>query len=221
MVGVRSYGNSLFIENLFKYIPNRDDALARFSRRLLNPEVRVTAADCNTVIGSRKAADDTLIGQIALATGKKISLAYLDELFSKGIYEVRVRDTESCAARNGICLACLEGLYARTGITDPLPEVGSSVVIKSSPSSFLGYLAGTYSGSLIGVLPIPTDSLPVNPTIMSDLVTNDEMDLLSDKLLTLNVTRDEVDYIKTIADKFEKALMIVSYYGVYGNASVQ
>ena len=219
MVGVRSYGNSLFIENLFKRVPNKDTALTRFSKKVLNPTVKVTLSDCNTVIGTKKAADDSLIGQISLATGKPITLDYLDDMFRQGIYDIRVRDTESCTARNGICKECLKGLYARLGATEKIPEVGSSVTLPGAPGAFLAYLASTYSGALLGILPIPSDSLPVNPTIMSDLVDHDEMDTMLNKLLVLGVTQDEVDYIRRIPDKFEKALMIVAYYGVYGNAS--
>lgn len=220
MVGVRSYSNALFVENLFKHVPNRLPAFTRFSKKILNPTVTITAANCNTVIGSKKASDDTLIGQIALATGTPITLEYLDSMFRQGVYEIRVRDTESCTAVGGICQACLKGLYARLGNTSPIPAVGSSVTLEGAPSSFLGYLAGTYGGALVGILPIPTDPLPVNPAIMASLVTHEEMNSLINRLSDLAVTQDEVDYMLSIPDKFEKALMIVAYYGVYGNASV-
>lgn len=220
MVGVRSYSNALFIENLFKQVPNRLPAFTRFSKKVLHPTVTIKAADCNTVIGSKKASDDNLIGQIALATGKPITLEYLDSMFRQGVYDIRVRDTESCTAIGGICQACLKGLYARLGNTSPVPEVGSSVTLEGAPSSFIGYLAGTYSGALVGILPIPTDPLPVNPAIMAGLVTHEEMDSLINRFSDLAVTQDEIDYMLSIPDKFEKALMIVAYYGVYGNASV-
>ena len=112
------------------------------------------------------------------------------------------------------------GLYARLGYTSPVLEVGSPVTLEGAPSSFIGYLAGTYSGALVGILPIPTDPLPVNPAIMAGLVTHEEMDSLINRFSDLAVTQDEIDYMLSIPDKFEKALMIVAYYGVYGNASV-
>ena len=220
MTGVRSYGNALFIENLFKYIPSKLPAFARFARKILNPTVTVVSEDCNTVIGSKKAADDNLIGQIALATGKPITLDYLDSMFKQGVYDIRIRDTESCTATGGICQACLKGLYARLGVTNAIPSVGEEVSLEAAPSSYIGYLADTYSGALVGILPIPCDPLPVNPTILASMITHDEMNSLIKRFSDLAVTQDEIDYMLTISDKFEKALMIVAYYGVYGNASV-
>lgn len=220
-LGVRSYANSMLMENLFKQksMPDLNRALKSFSTKILMPSVKIVEDNCGTLIGRNVSADDdSMMGLLALDTDTLIDDAYLVEKYTQGIYTIRVRDTSACTSPGGICRRCLHGTFVRLGFTDTVPAIGTTVRMPTDPESYINYLGNTYGGSLLGVSPLPADPLPIRPDMFASLVTSEEMDTMVSNLQALKVPDDEIDYLNTIHDKLERAFMIVAYYGVYGNA---
>lgn len=220
-LGVRSYANSMLIENLFKQnsMPNLLPNVKSFTTKILVPSVKVIEEDCHTLIGRNVSADDySMVGLLALDTDEIIDEQYVVDKYKQDIFAIRVRDTCACTSTAGICRKCLHGTYIRLGMEKEVPAVGSTVKLPVESSSYLNHLARTYSGSLVGVLPLASPPLPLRPEIFHGMITHEEMDMMIREMGSLKIPADEVDYLNGIHDKFERALMIVTYYGVYGNA---
>lgn len=220
-LGVRSYANSMLIENLFKQnsMPNLLPNVKSFTTKILVPSVKVIEEDCHTLIGRNVSADDySMVGLLALDTDEIIDEQYVVDKYKQDIFAIRVRDTCACTSTAGICRKCLHGTYIRLGMDKEVPAVGSTVKLPVESSSYLNHLARTYSGSLVGVLPLASPPLPLRPEIFHGMITHEEMDMMIREMGSLKIPADEVDYLNGIHDKFERALMIVTYYGVYGNA---
>lgn len=220
-LGVRSYSNSMFLENLFKQrsMPDLLANVKSFTTKILMPSVKIVEEDCHTLIGRNVSADDySMVGLLALDTDEIIDEQYVIDKYEKNIFTIRVRDTCACTSQSGICRKCLHGTFIRLGLDKEVPEVGSTVKLPVESSSYLNHLAGTYSGAIVGALPLPSPPLPIRPDLFNGMITHEEMDMMVREMGSLNMPADEVDYLNGIHDKFERALMIISYYGVYGNA---
>jgi hypothetical protein len=211
----------MLIENLFKQnsMPNLLPNVKSFTTKILVPSVKVIEEDCHTLIGRNVSADDySMVGLLALDTDEIIDEQYVVDKYKQDIFAIRVRDTCACTSTAGICRKCLHGTYIRLGMDKEVPAVGSTVKLPVESSSYLNHLARTYSGSLVGVLPLASPPLPLRPEIFHGMITHEEMDMMIREMGSLKIPADEVDYLNGIHDKFERALMIVTYYGVYGNA---
>lgn len=220
-LGVRSYANSMLIENLFKQrsMPDLLPNVKSFTTRILMPSVKIVEEDCHTLIGRNVSADDySMVGLLALDTDEIIDEQYVVDKYEQDIYTIRVRDTCACTSVGGICRKCLHGTYIRLGVAVDVPEAGSTIRMPVESSSYLNALAKTYSGALLGVRSLVTTPLPLRPDLFNGMVTHEEMDMIVREMGSLKIPSDEVDYINGIHDKFERALTIVAYYGVYGNA---
>lgn len=233
--GVRSYANALLIANLYSNIPTRDADLHRFAIRVLRPSVKVVQLDCGTTIGTLMSTEEDVTGYIALDTNQPITEDYLSAKYAEGIYEVRTRDTSSCTASGGVCGKCLRGHLVKEErrIQGPLfnpstsPSVstpasaylGRVVTLPGDPVAFQRYIANTYSGSLVGVAPVPSGDLPVRSGLWSAVLKHSDMDRMCDKLEKLGISQDELDYTRSVKDLLERALIIIAYYGVYGSAN--
>lgn len=220
-LGVRSYANSMLIENLFRQraMPDLLPNVKSFTTRILMPSVKIVEDDCHTLIGRNVSADDySMVGLLALDTDEIIDEAYVVERYKKNIFTIRVRDTCACTSTGGICRKCLHGTFIRLGIKDDVPAVGTTIRMPVESSSYLNALAKTYSGALLGVKPMAAAPLPIRPDLFNGMVTHEEMTMIVREMASLKIPSDEVDYLNGIHDKFERALAIVAYYGVYGNA---
>lgn len=232
--GVRSYANALLIANLYSSIPKKDPTLFRFAKKILEPTVMVVNADCGTVIGSKMSTEEDVTGLIALDTDMPIDEAYLNAQYIQGIYDVRVRDTSSCTSAGGVCGKCYRGHLVREEIknnldfnplTSPAVKtasstyVGGSVNVPGDPVAFQRYIANTYSGSLVGVAPVPSGSLPIRSGTWQVVTNHSEMDKMCDRLGLLGISQDELDYTRDVKDLLERALIIIAYYGVYGSVN--
>lgn len=220
-LGVRSYATSMMLENLFKQksMPDLLPNVKAFTTKILQPTVKIVEEDCHTMIGRNVSADDySMIGLLALDTDELIDEQYLIDKYENNIFAIRVRDTCACTSNGGVCRKCLHGTYIRLGMNLPVPPVGSIVKLPVESASYLHHLASTYSGALVGALPLPAAPLPIRPDLFSALVSHEEMDMVTRDLETLKIPSDELDYMNNIQDRFERALLILTYYGVYGNA---
>ncbi len=220
-LGVRSYAQSMTLENFFKQkaMPDLLPSVKAFTTKILQPAVKVVEEDCHTLIGRNVSADDySMVGLLALDTDEIIDEAYVVDKYEHNIFTIRVRDTCACTSTGGICRKCLHGTYIRLGVTEPLPAVGELVKMPVESSSYLNFLAKTYSGAIMGALPLPSPPLPLRPGLFEELVSHEEMDMMVRDMIPLKIPADEVDYLNNIHGKFERALMILAYYGAYGNA---
>lgn len=220
-LGVRSYAQSMTLENFFKQkaMPDLLPSVKAFTTKILQPAVKVVEEDCHTLIGRNVSADDySMVGLLALDTDEIIDEAYVIDKYEHNIFTIRVRDTCACTSTGGICRKCLHGTYIRLGINEPLPAVGELVKMPVESSSYLNYLAKTYSGAIMGALPLPSPPLPLRPGLFEELVSHEEMNMMVREMNPLKIPADEVDYLNNIDGKFERALMILAYYGAYGNA---
>lgn len=222
MLGVRSHANSILLENFFRQqaMSDRSPLIKKMATKFLTPAIKVVEEDCKTLVGRNVSSDDdSMLGLLALDTNTIIDEEYLIKKYEAGIFDIRVRDSSACTSKGGVCRRCLHGTYVRLGMDTELPAVGVTVQIPTEPSSLINHLAETYGGSLIGILPVSAEPLPVRETILELLTTDLELERCIDELAALKVPGDEVDYLKQVTSRLERALMIIGYYGVYGNAT--
>lgn len=220
-LGVRSYAQSMTLENFFKQkaMPDLLPNVKSFTTKILQPTVKVVEEDCHTLLGRNVSADDySMVGLLALDTDEIIDEQYVIDKYEHNIFTIRVRDTCACTSTGGVCRKCLHGTYIRLGITEEVPPVGAVVKMPVESSAYLNYLAKTYSGAIMGALPLPSPPLPLRPDLFDALVSHEEMDMMVREIESLKMPPDEVDYLNNIQGRFERALMILAYYGAYGNA---
>lgn len=220
-LGVRSYAASMMLENFFKQkaMPDLLPNVKSFTTKILQPAVKIVEEDCHTMIGRNVSADDySMVGLLALDTDEIIDEQYVIDKYEQNIFDIRVRDTCACTSTAGICRKCLHGTYIRLGMTEDVPPVGATVKLPVESSAYVHHLAGTYSGSLFGALPLPAPPLPIRPDLFSSLVSDEELSMMVREMGTLKISPDELDYLDNIHDRFERSLMILAYYGAYGNA---
>lgn len=219
-VGVRSYGSSLHMQNVFNpdALPDVLPNIKAFGERILRPEFSCLEQDCGTTIGRRVPIPEVdTTGLIRLETNRPITEQDIIDSLQSGEFFHRVRDTSTCLTVGGFCARCGNGLYARLGL-DGGTGVGQKYKLITRARSYQNYVAGTYSGSILGFSTLTSDPLPAPTSKWSSITSHAEMDRLCNELKTLKVNRDEMEYLYTIEDILERALAIIGTYGVYGYA---
>lgn len=218
-LGVRSYGNALLTQNMYDpaNLPNTVPALKNFASKVLEPTLECLEVDCGTKVARLlQVPEANLLGLIRLDNNQPIIDQDIVDWIKSDQYTTRVRDTSSCVTAGGFCRNCGTGYNARIGIQES-PSIGDRITFKSSPRSFQNYIAKTYSGSAMGWLPVAADPLPTIPFNWMKLVSHGEMDRLCHLLKPLGMAQDDFDYLFTVEDVLERALLIIGTYGVYGN----
>lgn len=218
-LGIRSYGNTLLTQNLFNVdnLPDTLPALKDFGRRILEPTLRCTEADCGTKVGRLlQVPESTLVGLIELETNLPITEQNIIDWINSDIYTIRVRDTSTCVTEDGFCRDCGTGYNRRVG-REGSPEIGEQVTFNSSARSYQNYIANSYSGAVMGWQPLAADPMPMVSSDWSSVTSHGEMDRLCNLLLPLGMARDDFDYLFTVTDILERALLIIGTYGVYGS----
>ena len=104
------------------------------------------------------------------------------------------------------------------------PAIGTNVVVKFfkiTAQPFVGYLAETYTGSLLGLRPLTTQTINIRPSLAQTLFTDQELDIVKEKLATSyrTITRNYLEYIDNISNKLEKAVYLSMLYGLYSNVT--
>lgn len=218
-LGVRSYGNTLTVQNLFipNNLPDTVPQIKEFARRILTPTLKCTIENCGTKIGRLlQVPEGSKVGLIRSDTLQPITDQDVIDWVSNDIYTVRVRDTSSCLVDKGFCRICGTGHNARIG--DPTsPVIGQDKTFAPSARAFQNYIASTYSGAVMGWSELSSDPLPTVPDNWKYITNHDEMDRMCRLLLSRKLPRDDYDYIMSVTDILERALLIIGTYGVYGN----
>lgn len=220
-LGVREYGNSLLVQNVFDpdKIPDVDPSFKAFAYKILTPSVLVVEDNCKTTIGRVLPIPEiNPVGLIKLSDTKQIVDQDVIDSLSEGKFIMRTRDTNNCVSDGGVCSLCSYGYNARYGSYET-PRPGAYLKARKSPIAYLNYLASTYSGALAGYSKLNDTPLPALPRYWDNITNHTEMDRLCVKLKNLKVSVDELEYLYTIEDVLERALLIINVYGVY--ASVQ
>lgn len=220
-LGVRSYGSTLLTQNLLvaDNLPDKIPALKNFSRKILEPSFKCVEDDCGTTVGRLlQIPESTLVGLVELDTNRVITDQHIIDLINLDRYTLRVRDTSSCVSKGGFCRRCGTGYNARVGIPGS-PAIDEYVTFKPESSRpYQNYISNTYSGSVMGWLPLAADPLPSVADNWSLITSHSEMDGLCYMLKPLGMARDDYDYLFQVEDILERALLIIGTYGVYGNA---
>ncbi|MNK27640.1 hypothetical protein D3C87_460020 [compost metagenome] len=88
-------------------------------------------------------------------------------------------------------------------------------------ASYLVYLAKTYSGSMLGMKPLPAPLLPIRSLLISSLIPDNKLELIVEYTKEVNKIPDDYkSYLDTIADKFEKTLYTLAINCIYANVTV-
>jgi hypothetical protein len=118
------------------------------------------------------------------------------------------------------------GGYSVSGSTltldTALPQGDHLVVkfMKTTAQPYVGYLARTYTGSLLGMQSLTTQNIIIRPSLAQSLFTDEELNLAKGILESSYrgiVTSNFIDYIDTMQDKLERAIFISLLYGLYSN----
>jgi hypothetical protein len=104
----------------------------------------------------------------------------------------------------------------------PLAADNNVVVHYSSynKAPYLVFLATTYSGSMLGMKPLPSQLLPIRSLLLGSLVPQNKLELIVE--YTKEVTQIPEDYrtyIDSINDTFEKALYTIAINCIYANVT--
>jgi hypothetical protein len=119
-----------------------------------------------------------------------------------------------------------ESSYSVSGKTLTLAEpltVGHNITVKYTAlnrSPFLVWLAKTYSGSLLGIKPLPAPKLPVRSELLTSLVPQNRLDLLISYTNTLEqIPQHYREYMPQIKHPLERALYMLALNSVFANVT--
>lgn len=92
----------------------------------------------------------------------------------------------------------------------------------ATASPFMTYLSKSYSGNLLGALPIETGDLPLRTSLMKERITGARIDSLQASLekYAENVPPTYLEYSTKIKDPLERELYILALYGVFYDVGV-
>lgn len=105
-------------------------------------------------------------------------------------------------------------------VTFPIIE-GDHIVLRFidlTTTPYMGYLSNTYSGSLLGMKPLVALPTILKPSLLSSLIPEARLELISSKVKTLDIPTDQLDYIDNIVNPLEKLLYITALYVIYSGA---
>ncbi len=127
-------------------------------------------------------------------------------------------------------LVMLDGVLQTSGYTvvdDTLtfavaPANGVHILFKyykNTGQPYIGYLAETYSGSLMGMKALPTQTLNIRPSLQQNSITDEELNKAETLLKKhfKDISSSYLQYLETIPDKLERAIYIATLYGLYAN----
>jgi hypothetical protein len=89
--------------------------------------------------------------------------------------------------------------------------------ITSDP--FLEYIAKSYSGSLLGLLPLPSYPLLLRPSLYESMFSDSYVALMRADLnnYSSDIPPTYLEYCDTIPDKLEKILFMIYLYAIYAS----
>lgn len=93
-------------------------------------------------------------------------------------------------------------------------------LMKKDRSAFLGWLANSYSGSMLGMKPIPIRLLPIRPLFLASTLFENRLQSSSELIKkSSKIPREYSEYIDLIKDPLEKALYMLAIFSIYNNVS--
>jgi len=211
MTLLRSPINTANLNAVLGTIPSSNAAFSQYISSVLSPTLPITSANCNTQLG--------LIVPIAslysylgyqLLDGQILTTALIDSFASEGITAVNLRTLSTCTSPGGVCQACLStaGLSGAVGTSIRIPVSGIQL------SAYINALAITYSGSLLGLAPLPDQPpLPVRRALYQ-LVLNSTLQQMF--LAQINMDPTTRSYIEQIDDLLEQFLIMAVTYCANG-----
>lgn len=85
---------------------------------------------------------------------------------------------------------------------------------------YLVYLAKTYSGSMLGMKPLPAQMLPIRSLLLESIVPSDKLQSVVQYTQEVpTISQDYKTYLETIADPLEQALFAIAINCIYANAT--
>jgi len=107
-------------------------------------------------------------------------------------------------------------------LTSPL-ALNSNIVVKyykTSTQPYMGYMADTYSGSLLGIKYLPTDSLVLRSGLFQKLIAEPQLVSMEKELKAFPLIPDSLlTYSTRIKNRLERALYILCLYSLFSNAA--
>jgi hypothetical protein len=102
------------------------------------------------------------------------------------------------------------------------PAYNTNVVVRYfriTGQPYLGYLSDTYSGSLLGMKPLPAQSLNVRPSLIQKSLSDDKINQVKQEIRRTYklIPSTYIEYVDRIPDKLEKSLYLVVLYGIHAN----
>lgn len=107
-------------------------------------------------------------------------------------------------------------------LTTPLASNQNIVVRYTAPNRapFLVWLAATYSGSVLGMKPLPAPMLPIRAQLLTSLVPQNRLELLMSYTQELTKIPQELrDYMLQIKHPLERALYMLTINSVFANVT--
>ena len=209
---LRSPVKTANLNSVLGTIPSSNPAFSQYISSVLSPTLPITSANCNTQIGFIVpiASLYSYLGY-QLLDGQILTTATINSLASAGNTTVNLRTLSTCTSPSGVCQACLstEGLSGAVGTSIKIPVSGTQL------PAYINALALTYSGSLLGLTPLPAQPpLPVRRALYQ-LVLNST---LQQRFLSqINVDPTTRSYIEQIDDLLEQFLVMAVMYCANGN----
>lgn len=103
------------------------------------------------------------------------------------------------------------------------PSTVSNVVLRFvniNYASFLGWLAATYSGSLLGLQALPYNPLPIRSLYLTSLLDQNRLQLVNQTISNLSKIPSEYStWASQIIDPLEQALYMLALYTIYYNVT--
>lgn len=284
----RNFSSLLLFESLFEEIPNGNPDFQNLANTIITPNLPVVEHHCKSTLGKFEIVNFESEGLVELATGEILTRERIEDLLSKGIYEIATRHISTCISPGGVCVECYKATYPDRPIpkvmdrvtilpqflinaevislaegikyypvnshsdmtvkhylftegklliegedyvlsdglitlTEPADKDKTAVLrtLRQDASAYIAWLARTYSGSLFGMNPLPSQPLPVRSLLLSSLLSENRLQLISEYIKQMDtVPVDYANYTDQIRDPLEKALYMLALYCIYSNVTL-
>lgn len=212
----RSLANFMLFDHLLDNFPVTTPAAKQMVDSVFNPQIRITATSCGTQLGELYTTDYILVGKMDLATNSPFTQESITKYYEKGQYTVSVRTAATCIQREGVCHDCFVAELNNRGILGN-PKVGDIVTLNpDSRLPFLRYLAESFSGSYLGISPMPTDNPPFKWSLYRANLTPAVVEYFVEQAASLpQYTSYMDDRVQSIKDPLEKVLYCISFYSLH------
>lgn len=145
---------------------------------------------------------------------------------SSSTYTLSLTTTQYTNAYVYLDSTLLTSGYSISGTTftfSSTPTESTNLVVKYTSynrAPFLMYLARSYSGSLLGMKPLPSEILPVRSLLLTELLDTNTLSQLETTVVNTSVIPSDLSgYIENIVDPLEKGLYMLVLISMYNGVS--